>query len=196
MAYRHEPYQRITDPSAELSQEAKQDWYVRYCCGQANTMRTDGSRNNNAYDVLAYDDSQYDGDHQFIQCMFPNQHESPHNRAAPLFNSHHAKTYKLLFQNYLGPWLFLVRFLASVGLFYDRDNHKVVLNRDGPHDRIQRVFQGHSNLRMIRVLKFLCLIDLQDVASAIVQTLMSLRDSGRMQCPDWFMKACMEAVYP
>ena len=168
MASSYTPW-RLED---HVRKEARGDWYIRFCCNLECT-KTVGETPATFHEIAyKFDDTLFDRRHQFIQCAFPGTHVSDHNRAAPLFKREYAKDYKRLFDAKLGPWPLLMRFLWSVGLFYDERNGQTLVERRRP----TRVMElgGHSGLRMTRVLSFLRNIGAGDVAESIYVQLWEL----------------------
>ena len=153
----------------DLSREAQEDAYTRFCFDIDGKLCTR---------VLKYTHPEYDGDHKFIQHAFPNSHVSMNNPRAPLFNPRCAHVYKRLFDNRQAPWLLLMQFLGSVGLIHHKGN--VLADKHLPRDSV-RALEGHSRLRMTRVLWFLYHIGATEMAHAILVCLLELVDTRRIQ---------------
>ena len=168
-APRDMPPPRTALKYTDLSREAQEDAYTRFC------FDIDG---NLCARVLGYSRDAYDGDHKFIQCAFPNSHVSSNNPRAPLFNPRCAHVYKRLFDNRQAPWLLLMQFLGSVGLIHIEGN--VFADKALPRDSV-RALEGHSKLRMTRVLWFLNHIGATPMAHAILNCLLDLVATNRIR---------------
>ena len=164
--------------------QAQGDKYIQFCFGLYKIPLDAGPLS--ISDINNMSDEQYEANHHFIQTAFPNARPSGFVRASLTipFNRTMAPWYRAMWNNNLGPWIMFLRFLKSLGLYYDQ-RHKITLqDNTRPPTYVGQVISGHRLYRMTRVLWFLKNIGCEDVTGSVLSCLFELQARGLIHVPE------------
>ena len=155
--------------------QAQGDKYIQFCFGLYKIPLDAGPLS--ISDINNMSDEQYEANHHFIQTAFPNARPSgflPPALKIP-FNRTMVPWYRAMWNNKLGPWIMFLRFLRSLGLYYDQRHGITLQDNTRPRTYVGQVISGHRVWRITRVLWFLTNIGCGDVAGSVLDCLLDLQ---------------------
>jgi hypothetical protein len=130
--------------------------------------------------ILRMDDSQFENKHDYIQIIFPLQEKSNFNSSAPLISEEEIQEFKINKEIRSNVFLSVQRFLKFLGL--NIQNELIIFNQDWKEKSYNWLnYRNHNYLRITRLLKFLMMIGMKDLAKNIFDMLKEIYTINKLK---------------